>query len=68
MSEFAKRLADNMKNMSITQTAIAKMLRVSQQSVSYWINGIYEPSIQQILELCKILQTTPNELLGFSDF
>jgi DNA-binding transcriptional regulator YiaG len=53
--------------MAISQTAIAKLLQTSQQCVSNWVKGIYEPSIEQILELCKILETTPNELLGFSE-
>lgn len=68
MSEFAQRLAETMKNSGVTQEAVAKRLKVLQQSVSYWVRGIYEPSISQIIELCKMLEVTPNYLFGFTDF
>jgi transcriptional regulator with XRE-family HTH domain len=68
VNEFAKRLAETIKNNGVTQSALAKRMKVSQQSVSYWVKGIYEPSINQIVELCRILETTPNYLFGFTDF
>jgi transcriptional regulator with XRE-family HTH domain len=68
VSEFAQRLAETMKNSGVTQEAVAKRLKVLQQSVSYWVRGIYEPSISQIIELCKMLEVTPNYLFGFTDF
>jgi transcriptional regulator with XRE-family HTH domain len=68
VNEFAKRLAEAIKNSGMTQGAIAKQLKVLQQSVSYWVRGVYEPSVSQIIELCKILKTTPDYLFGFTDF
>jgi transcriptional regulator with XRE-family HTH domain len=64
---FAKRLAESIKNSGMTQGVLAGKLNVLQQSVSYWVNGVYEPSISQIIELCKVLETTPDYLFGFSD-
>jgi transcriptional regulator with XRE-family HTH domain len=68
VSEFAKRLAETLKCSGMTQETVAKQLKVLQQSVSYWVKGTYEPSISQIIELCKVLDITPNYLLGFTDF
>jgi len=68
MSEFSKRLSETMKGAGVTQSALAKQLNIAQQSISYWVKGTYEPSLSQILELCRALDITPNYLLGFSEF
>jgi len=67
VSEFAKRLAETIKCSGKTQTEIARRMNVAQQSVSYWAGGVYEPSVAQIIELCKLLDITPDFLFGFSD-
>jgi transcriptional regulator with XRE-family HTH domain len=67
VKEFAEKLSKAIKNNGITQTALAKKMHTLQQNVSNWVNDIYEPSISQIIELCKILETTPNDLFGFPD-
>jgi DNA-binding XRE family transcriptional regulator len=67
VKEFATRLEKSMQNMGITQIALSKQIKTTQQTISNWVNDIYEPSISQIIELCKILETTPNDLFGFND-
>lgn len=56
-----------MKGKELTQTALAEKLGVKQNTVSQWINGVNEPNCQMILMLCQVLDTTPNELLGWED-
>ncbi|MBQ8229223.1 MAG: helix-turn-helix transcriptional regulator [Clostridia bacterium] len=50
-----------------TQQKVAEMLGVRQNTVSQWITDTNEPNCQTIIALCKILDTTPNELLGWED-
>jgi transcriptional regulator with XRE-family HTH domain len=68
MNIFTKRLAETMEMVGITQTALAKRMNVSQQSISYWVNGTYEPSLSEIAELCKILEVKANYLIGITEY
>lgn len=56
-----------MKSKNLTQNALAHMLNVKQNTVSQWVNEINEPNCETILKLCEILDTTPNEILGWED-
>ena len=56
-----------MKSKNLTQNALAQMLNVKQNTVSQWVNEINEPNCETILKLCEILDTTPNEILGWED-
>ncbi|MBE7085073.1 MAG: helix-turn-helix transcriptional regulator [Clostridiales bacterium] len=56
-----------MKVKNLTQSALAKEIGVKQNTISQWITGTNEPSCETILKLCKILDSTPNELLGWED-
>jgi len=65
------KLSTNLKNLiernNLTQTELGKLLNTSQQNVSRWVSGNYEPSIETILKLCLILDTDPNDLLGYDE-
>ena len=56
-----------MKVKGITQTELAKLLEVKQNTVSQWINGVNEPNCQTIVKLCYVLEITPNEICGWKD-
>lgn len=62
-----KNIADLMKIKNISQTELAKRIGVVQSAVSLWINNKREPDYKTLLEICKILDTTPNEILGWED-
>lgn len=49
---------------NISQEALAEKLGVSRQAVSKWETGTAKPELDNILALCRILEVTPNELLG----
>lgn len=65
------KIGDNIKDLmkikDLTQSALAEKLGVKQNTVSQWVNGINEPNCETIINLCKILDSTPNELLGWED-
>lgn len=62
---FCENLKKEMAYRKVTQEMLAKRLNVSQATVSRWAKGINEPDLQGLFLLCKILETTPNELLGW---
>lgn len=55
------------KKQNLTQDDIAEKLFVSRQLVSKWENGTGVPSIDVLLELCKLFQITFEELLCLND-
>lgn len=59
------RLREIRKRGGHTTVSAAKALSVSQPTYNTWELGTREPNIEKILALCQLLDTTPNELLGF---
>lgn len=51
----------------ISQTAMAKLLRTTQQTVSRWCVGFCEPDIDTLLLICGYLDEDLNYLLGYND-
>lgn len=48
---------------NIKQSYIAKKLGTTQQTVSYWCNGVFQPSITQLPTIAKILNCSIEELV-----
>ena len=42
------------------------LLYTSSRTVQNWENEVSMPSLDNLLKLCSVFQTTPNVLLGFS--
>ena len=66
-SRFAKQFQKLLKNSNYNQKTLAAVLHTTQQSVSSWITGKYEPDIDTIYNICYYLETTPNELFDYSE-
>ena len=64
---FSNELQELMKQCGVTQTALAVQLRTTQATVNRWVKGINQPDFQTLFEICRILDTTPNEILGWED-
>ena len=60
-----ERLKEARKLKVYTQKDVAKVFRMTQQQYSRFENGIFELNYQQIVDLCKYLDITPNELFDF---
>ena len=65
----AKKIGENIKFArklkNLTQVQVAKMLNMTQQQYSRFENGVFELNYQQICQICKLLDTTPNEIFDF---
>lgn len=61
---FAEILKYKREEKEITQTELAKIIDVSQPSVSAWESGENEPKASYILKLAKFFDISTDELLG----
>lgn len=64
---FCENLKKEMKYRRISQTQLAEKLQTSQATISRWAKGINQPDFLTLFSLCEILETTPNELLGWEN-
>ena len=61
---FHEQLSALRRAKGISQEALAEQLGISRQAVSKWETGTAKPELDNILALCRILEVSPNELLG----
>ncbi|MBE5746195.1 MAG: helix-turn-helix transcriptional regulator [Clostridiales bacterium] len=66
---YSKIVGENIKrarkDKGLTQKQVAKVFRMTQQQYSRFENGVFELNYQQLYEICKFLDITPNELFEF---
>lgn len=64
--EIAKIVGNNIKEArkfkGLTQKEVAKLFRMTQQQYSRFENGVFELNYSQIIEICHVLDITPNEV------
>ena len=64
--QIGKNIAEARKIKGLTQKQVATTLHMTQQQYSRFENGIFELNYQQIIDICKLLDTSPNELFDFN--
>ena len=67
LNKFGEKLAYILTVKEWSQKQLAEILGTSQQCIIRWVNGNREPSLDDVLLVCNILDEDPNELLGFND-
>ena len=64
--QISKIVGNNIKQArklkGLTQTEVAKVFRMTQQQYSRFENGVFELNYEQIINICKLLDITPNEM------
>ena len=61
---FGQNLQENRKRLKLSQEALANQLYVTRQSVSQWENDRTMPSVDLLLKLSEIFDTSVDALLG----
>ena len=64
MSQFQNRLRQAMMKKGLTQVELANLAKVSQNSISKWLNGESIPSIDKAMSLARALELSIGELVG----
>lgn len=58
------RLKDYRLKLGMSQREVSDMMKITQAYYWKWEKGRSFPNAQQIIDLCKIYQCTPNDLFG----
>lgn len=64
LNEIRQNLIEAIKLSGMTQTAIAKELKVSQQTIAQYLSGRSMPSLDTFANLCVLLDLDANEILN----
>lgn len=64
---FDKRLKELRLEMGLTQSELAKKLKVTQATVAKWENGDLEPSLDMLRDMKVYFGVTVDDLLGLED-
>ena len=67
MNKFSERLKQLLKDLNITQVALAKKIGMSQGIVNNYCTGKREPSLDVLVLICKALNESADYLLGLSN-
>lgn len=60
---FSQNLMNLRKKAGLSQDKLAEQLHITRQAVSKWESGASVPDADTLMQLCKILDATPNQLL-----
>ena len=63
MNHFASNLKILRKEKDLSQPELAKALNVSKGMISFWENGIYEPTASNIIAVAKFFNISIDDLL-----
>ena len=63
---FADRLRERRKELGKTVSQCAAFLQKTQPAWTLYETGKRLPKLDELLEICRLLDTTPNDLLGVS--
>ena len=63
-NSFGDRLKELRKSKKLTQVQVSEMIDVQLGTYSRWENGSLEPSLEAVVKLAKLFDTTTDYLLG----
>ena len=66
--EIRYRIRELRKEKCLTQKQLAKMLNKSETGLASWEQGLSEPNVNDIRQLCEIFSISADYLLGLNDF
>ena len=67
LTQIQAKLADALKNCGMTQTALAQILGIRQQTISHYIKGDIFPALDTLANLCAVLDLDANEILCLNE-
>ena len=64
---FGERIRNLREDRDLTQSELGAQVNMTQRKISYLERGKYEPSIDDIVSLCKFFDVSSDYLLGLND-
>jgi transcriptional regulator with XRE-family HTH domain len=65
MKTFASRLRKRAEELGISNAEAGRRIGLGERRYAHYINGAREPDLATLVRIAKVLETTPNDLLGF---
>lgn len=65
--EIKYRIKELRKEKGLTQKQLANLLNKSETGLASWEQGLSEPNVNDIRNLCKIFEVSADYLLGLED-
>lgn len=63
LADIQKKLAEEIKKSGLTQTGLARLLGIKQQTVGQYLSGRAMPALDTFANLCIILDIDPADIL-----
>lgn len=63
LEQIRANIINAIKESKLTQTQLAKLLGIGQQTISEYIRGKSMPALDTLANLCKVLDLDANEIL-----
>ena len=67
MQGMGKRLRARARTLGLTDTDVARRLDLAQPRYANYVNDANEPDLTTFVRICRALETTPDEVLGFRE-
>ena len=67
MQGMGKRLRTRARSLGLTDTDVARRLDLAQPRYANYVNDANEPDLTTFVRICRALETTPDEVLGFRE-
>jgi transcriptional regulator with XRE-family HTH domain len=65
METFAAKLRKRAQELGISNAEAGRRIGLGERRYAHYISGAREPDLATLVRIAKVLETTPNELLGF---
>jgi transcriptional regulator with XRE-family HTH domain len=65
MDSFAKNLRRRAEELGISNAEVARRARLTERRYGNYVSGRREPDLATLVRIARVLETTPDALLGF---
>lgn len=67
MQVLGEQLRRRARELDLSDAEVARRAGLSPRRYGNYVTGDREPDLQTLVRICKVLTTTPDQLLGFDD-
>lgn len=67
MQVLGEQLRRRARELDLTDAEVARRAGLSPRRYGNYVTGDREPDLQTLVRICKVLTTTPDQVLGFVD-
>jgi transcriptional regulator with XRE-family HTH domain len=65
MIPFGQNLRQRARELELTDAEVARRSGLTERRYGHYVTGAREPDLATLLRICQILNSSPNELLGW---